>query len=122
MTRHPGIIPHPATLDLKPLEVPPLDGTLDAYEHALRAVLEGAELEHAHEIVEKFRTGAGPKLDAALRERAEALAAEGTNWLHEEWYSSYLTVREPLPLSTNVCFQLARPREHTSLGLSLIHI
>ena len=117
MTRHPGIIPHPATLDLKPLEVPPLDGTLDAYEHALRAVLEGAELEHAHEIVEKFRTGAGPKLDAALRERAEALAAEGTNWLHEEWYSSYLTVREPLPLSTNVCFQLARPREHTSLGL-----
>ena len=117
MTRHPGIIPHPATLDLKPLEVPPLDGTLDAYEHALRSVLEGAELEHAHEIVEKFRTGAGPKLDAALRERAEALAAEGTNWLHEEWYSSYLTVREPLPLSTNVCFQLARPREHPSLGL-----
>lgn len=116
MAEHPTIAPHPSTRDLKPLEVPPLDGTLDAYQHALAAVLDGAELEHAREVVEKFRTGAGPKLDAALRERAEKRAAQGTNWLHNEWYSGYLTVREPLTLSTNVAFQLALPLDQTPAG------
>lgn len=116
MAEHPTIAPHPSTRDLKPLEVPPLDGTLDAYQHALAAVLDGSELEHAREVVEKFRTGAGPKLDAALRERAEKRAAQGSNWLHNEWYSGYLTVREPLTLSTNVAFQLALPLEQTPAG------
>ncbi|WIK83846.1 choline/carnitine O-acyltransferase [Pseudoglutamicibacter albus] len=116
MAEHPTIAPHPSTRDLKPLEVPPLDGTLDAYQHALAAVLDGSELEHAREVVEKFRTGAGPKLDAALRERAEKRAAQGTNWLHNEWYSGYLTIREPLTLSTNVAFQLALPLKPTPTG------
>lgn len=116
MAEHPTIAPHPSTRDLKPLEVPPLDGTLDAYQHALAAVLDGSELEHAQEVVEHFRTGAGPRLDAALRERAEKRSAQGTNWLHNEWYSGYLTVREPLTLSTNVAFQLALPLEQTPAG------
>lgn len=116
MAEHPTIAPHPSTRDLKPLEVPPLDGTLDAYQHALAAVLDGPELEHAREVVEHFRTGAGPRLDAALRERAEKRSAQGTNWLHNEWYSGYLTVREPLTLSTNVAFQLALPLEQTPAG------
>lgn len=116
MAENPTIAPHPSTRDLKPLEVPPLDGTLDAYQHALAAVLDGLEFEHAQEVVENFRTGFGPKLDAALRERAETRAAHGTNWLHNEWYCGYLTVREPLPLSTNVAFQLALPLEPTPAG------
>lgn len=116
MAKNPTIAPHPSTRDLKPLEVPPLDGTLDAYQHALAAVLDGPELEHALAVVENFRTGAGPKLDAALRERAETRAADGTNWLHDEWYSGYLTVREPLTLSTNVAFQLALPLESSPSG------
>lgn len=116
MAKNPTIAPHPSTRDLKPLEVPPLDGTLDAYQHALAAVLDGPELEHALAVVENFRTGAGPKLDAALRERAETRAAHGTNWLHDEWYSGYLTVREPLTLSTNVAFQLALPLESSPSG------
>lgn len=116
MAEHPTIAPHPSTRDLKPLEVPFLDGTLDAYQHALAAVLDGPELEHALAVVEKFLTGAGPKLDAALRERAETRAAHGTNWLHDEWYSGYLTVREPLTLSTNVAFQLALPLESSPSG------
>lgn len=116
MPKNPTIAPHPSTRDLKPLEVPPLDGTLDAYQHALAAVLDGPELEHALAVVENFRTGSGPKLDAALRERAETRAAHGTNWLHDEWYSGYLTVREPLTLSTNVAFQLALPLESSPSG------
>lgn len=116
MAENPTIAPHPSTRDLKPLEVPPLDGTLDGYQHALAAVLDGPELEHALEVVENFRTGSGPKLDAALRERAETRAADGTNWLHNEWYSGYLTVRDPLTLSTNVAFQLALPLEPTPAG------
>lgn len=101
--------PHPATTDLKPLPVPPLNDTLDSYSHALTAVLSGGELEHAREVVENFRTGAGPQLDAALRERASEREAAGTNWLNDEWYSSYLTTRPPLTLSTNVGFQIALP-------------
>lgn len=101
--------PHPATTDLKPLPVPPLDDTLDAYTHALTAVLDGSELEHARGVVENFRTGAGQQLDQQLRERAAERETAGTNWLNDEWYSSYLTTRSPLPLSTNVGFQIALP-------------
>nr|WP_305086230.1 choline/carnitine O-acyltransferase [Corynebacterium sp. CCUG 65737] len=91
------------------MPVPPLDGTLDAYSHALEAVLDGSELEHAREVVESFRTGAGPRLDAQLRERAAQREAAGTNWLNDEWYSSYLSTRSPLTLASNVGFQIAFP-------------
>ncbi|WP_076598474.1 choline/carnitine O-acyltransferase [Corynebacterium appendicis] len=101
--------PHPATTDLKPLPVPPLDGTLDAYSHALEAVLDGSELVHARGVVESFRTGAGPRLDEQLRVRASQREAAGTNWLNDEWYSSYLTTRSPLTLASNVGFQIAFP-------------
>lgn len=77
--------PHPATTDLKPLPVPPLDDTLDAYSHALEAVLDRSELEHAREIVEAFRPGADPRLDEQLRGRASQREAAGTNWLNDEW-------------------------------------
>ncbi len=113
----PSIAPHPATTDLKSLPVPELDATLDAYLHALDAVLDGDKRAHARSIVEDFRSGVGPKLDAALRKRAAQRDAQGTNWLHDEWYSSYLTVREPLPLSTNVGFQIAFPNQGISTGL-----
>lgn len=49
------------------------------------------------------------RLDAKFRERARKREAEGTNWLHDEWLSGYLTVRDPLPLQTNVGFQNAMP-------------
>lgn len=110
-------IPHPATTDLKPLPVPPLDETLDAYSHALKAVLHGSELEHARAVAESFRTGAGPRLDAQLRERASEREAAGTNWLNDEWYSSYLTTRSPLTLASNVGFQLAFPGADGMSGL-----
>ena len=111
------IEPHPATTDLKPLPVPELDSSLDAYSHALEAVLEGAELERAKSIVENFRTGKGPDLDAKLRERAAEREEQGVNWLHNEWYSGYLTVREPLALTTNVGFQITMPDKDLPVGI-----
>lgn len=117
MAENATIAPHPSTIDLKVLEVPPLNDSLDAYSHALEAVLEGDELNQAKEIVENFRTGAGPDLDAKLRERATEREKAGTSWLHNEWYSGYLTVRDPLPLSTNVGFQIALPHEDLPLGM-----
>ncbi|WP_175935117.1 choline/carnitine O-acyltransferase [Corynebacterium sp. Marseille-P4321] len=111
------IAPHPATTDLKPLPVPPLDSSLDAYSHALEAVLSGEELERAKGIVEDFRTGKGPELDSQLRERAAEREEQGVNWLHNEWYSGYLTVREPLALSTNVGFQITMPGKDMPVGL-----
>lgn len=111
------IAPHPATTDLKPLPVPELDNSLDAYSHALEAVLEGDRLERAKGIVEDFRTGKGPELDAKLRERAAEREEQGVNWLHNEWYAGYLTVREPLALSTNVLFQIDLPDKDMPVGM-----
>lgn len=111
------IAPHPATTDLKPLSVPELDNSLDAYSHALEAVLEGDRLERAKGIVEDFRTGKGPELDAKLRERAAEREEQGVNWLHNEWYAGYLTVREPLALSTNVLFQIDLPDKDMPVGM-----
>lgn len=111
------IAPHPVTTDLKPLPVPELDNSLDAYSHALEAVLEGDRLERAKGIVEDFRTGKGPELDAKLRERAAEREEQGVNWLHNEWYAGYLTVREPLALSTNVLFQIDLPDKDMPVGM-----
>nr|WP_269208590.1 choline/carnitine O-acyltransferase [Corynebacterium aquatimens] len=102
------------------MPVPELDSTLDAYSHALTAVLSGEKLESAQKIVEDFRSGQGPQLDAKLRERAAEREAEGTNWLHDEWYAGYLTVREPLPLSTNVGFQLALDPSSETTGVDRV--
>ena len=109
------ICPHPDTRDLKPLPVPELAGTIEAYSHALEAVLESDDLARAQEITADFGATAGPRLDEALRERAAQRAAQGTNWLSDEWYSGYLTTRGPLQLTTNVGFQLNLPSEATGV-------
>lgn len=109
------ISPHPDTRDLKPLPVPELAGTIDAYTHALEAVLEGDELARAKEITVDFGATAGPRLDEKLRDRAAQREQEGTNWLSDEWYSGYLTTREPLQLTTNVGFQLQLPSQTSGL-------
>lgn len=109
------ISPHPDTRDLKPLPVPELAGTIEAYSHALEAMLEGDELARAQEITADFGATAGPRLDEALRERAAQREAQGTNWLSDEWYSGYLTTRGPLQLTTNVGFQLNLPSDATGL-------
>ncbi|WP_168167707.1 choline/carnitine O-acyltransferase [Corynebacterium sp. HMSC074A01] len=98
---------HPATADLKPLPLPPLEQTLAQYATALSAVLDDDERAHASRVIEDFSQSKGPLLDATLRDRATTREHEGTNWLHDEWYEGYLAVRGPLQLSTNVGFQLA---------------
>jgi len=60
------ITPHPETRDLKPLPVPDLNNTLEGYQHALEAVLDGPDLERAHEITADFAEEQGPRLDDAL--------------------------------------------------------
>lgn len=111
-----SLSPHPATVDLKPLPLPPLEQTLNEYSTALSAVLDAEQQAHASRVIEDFAQSQGPLLDATLRTRAASREQEGTNWLHDEWYEGYLTVREPLQLSTNVGFQLAPfPGEATGM-------
>ena len=112
---HVPITPHPETRDLKPLPVPEFAGTLEAYSHALEAVLDDEELQRAKKVTADFEATTGPRLDEALRERAAQREAEGTNWLSDEWYSSYLSNRGSLPLTTNVGFQLNLPSEASGL-------
>ena len=81
---------HPATADLKPLPLPPLEQTLSEYATALSAMLDEEERAHASRVIEDFAHSKGPLLDAALRKRAVSREAAGTNWLHDEWYEGYL--------------------------------
>ncbi|PXA76669.1 choline/carnitine O-acyltransferase [Auritidibacter sp. NML100628] len=107
------LTPHPATVDLKPLPLPHLDDTLDTLRHALRALLAGEEFAHAEKIIDSFRTRNGPILQSQLEQLASRAEATGTNWMSDYWYSSYLAVREPLMLASNVAFQIEIPSEKT---------
>ena len=53
----------------------------------------------------------GPALREALVARAEAEDAAGRNWMSEPWLQGYFAERRPLPLSTNVVFQVALGRD-----------
>ena len=68
-----------------------------------------------HEITADFAEEQGLLLDDALRTRAAQRESQGTNWLFDEWYSAYLTTRGPLPLTTNVGFQLSLPTGATGI-------
>lgn len=107
------LTPHPATVDLKPLPLPHLDDTLDTLRHALRALLAGEEFAHAEKIIDSFRTRNGPILQSQLEQLASRAEATGTNWMSDYWCSSYLAVREPLMLASNVAFQIEIPSEKT---------
>lgn len=93
-------------MSVKPLPVPPLEETLQRMLSAVEPLVDGAALERTRRDAEAFRTGEGPRLQAALEEFARAEDAEGRSWLSQEWLDGYLTVRTPLPLTTNVGFQI----------------
>lgn len=98
-------------MSIPPLPVPELDQTLERFLGAAEALLEPAELEPAEletarQQAEALREHDGPRLQAMLRDFAAQEEAQGRSWLSRPWLDSYLAVRDPLPLSTSVGFQI----------------
>lgn len=89
---------------MKPLPVPALDDTLERTLSCVDAVIDDAA--PTRRLAHDFAVGAGPRIQAALEDYAAERAAAGSSWLAGRWLDGYLTTREPLPLSSNVCFQI----------------
>ncbi|WP_058753869.1 choline/carnitine O-acyltransferase, partial [Rothia kristinae] len=90
----------------KPLPVPPLEHTVEAVVRAVGAVVDAPTLRATEAAARAFLAGPGPALQERLRQRATREASAGRSWLSAWWLRDYLAVREPLPLSTNVAFQI----------------
>lgn len=106
-----------------PLPVPDLDATLSRLETVVSAVADAPTLAATRAAVESFRTGAGPGLQRRLLDYAGERAAAGSSWLAEGWLHDYLDVRDPLPLATNVGFQVRLDSPATGLdrAADLVH-
>ncbi|MBE8528475.1 choline/carnitine O-acyltransferase, partial [Amycolatopsis sp. H6(2020)] len=70
------------------------------------AVVDAPTLHATEAAARAFLAGPGPALQERLRRRAGREDAAGRSWLSAWWLRDYLAVREPLPLSTNVAFQI----------------
>lgn len=100
---------------MKPLPVPPLRQTLDRYLEAVEPLLTDDELATTRAAVEQFATGEGPAAQAALEQLAAKEDALGRSWLSEAWLEGYNATRDPLPLVSNVGFEVVIPGAGTGL-------
>lgn len=89
------------------LPVPELTDTLQRYLETVRPFLTDEEFARTTEVVEDFEANDGPKAQEALLRRADEQNEAGASWLTELWLATYLGGRTPLPLTSNVGFQLA---------------
>ncbi|WP_448852633.1 choline/carnitine O-acyltransferase [Corynebacterium sp. 335C] len=91
----------------KPLPVPELADTADRVVRAVSAVADDATTRATRAAFDAFiaEDGEGPALQERLLDFAAERAANGSSWLAGRWLQDYLTVRTPLPLTTNVGFR-----------------
>lgn len=97
------------------LPVPDLHQTLQGYLDVVAPLLDEDELATTRSTVEDFARDDGPACQEALLAHAEAKNAHGDSWLTEDWLSGYLTGRDPLPLLSNVGFQITWPSDLTGI-------
>lgn len=102
----PSAHPHPALKHLPVAETAPV---LDRLVRMVAAV-RPQEVEEVRALADRLLAGQGPALREALVARAEAEDAAGRNWMSGPWLQGYFAERRPLPLSTNVVFQVALGR------------
>lgn len=94
---------------MKLLPVPPLPQTLAIYVETVAVLQTESEQAATRAAVEAFAADAGPhcqrELDGFAREANDA----GSSWLWDAWLTGYHTTRPPLPLTSNVGFEIAMP-------------
>ncbi|MGI8948359.1 MAG: choline/carnitine O-acyltransferase [Ornithinimicrobium sp.] len=91
------------------LPVPPLAQTLQKYLAAVSPLLSPLERQRTEQAVVRTLEGDGPACQAELEAFAETENAQGRSWLSAAWSRGYLAVRTPLPLTSNVGFQIRVP-------------
>ena len=96
---------------MQPLPVPSLDQTLTTYLTAVRPLVSDEQFAVTTRLVTQFQETDGALLQEQLLAKAERTAAAGSNWFAQDWEDLYLSERAPLPLSTNVAFELMVPGE-----------
>lgn len=85
---------------------PDLHETAERYLAWVRPLLDDAAYANSEAVVRAFVDGDGKQLQADLQAFAEQQAAQGKSWLIDDWLDAYLSVRDPLPLSTSAGFRL----------------
>lgn len=98
---------HPALKHLPVAETAPVLDRLVRMVAAVRPQDAG----EVRALADRLLAEDGPALREALVARAEAEDAAGRNWMSVPWLQGYLAERRPLPLSTNVVFQVALGRD-----------
>lgn len=93
-------------MSMAPLPVPPLDASLERFLRTVSAIAGPGAEAAARADVERFRRGGAQRLQRELERFAESEHEAGRSWLSEEWSREYLRVREPLPLASNVAYEL----------------
>lgn len=91
---------------IKSLPVPDLSNTLERFLRTVEPLLDEETQAGTAALVEAFAASEGPELQEALLSFAERENAGGRNWLSRTWLAGYLEGRDPLPLSSNVGFQV----------------
>lgn len=101
---------------LPPLPVPPLSETITQYLEAA-AVLQTPN-EHAQtvSVAQEFLSDTGPRCQRKLEKHAREQERHSKSWLTDFWLTTYLDVRAPLQLATNVAFQITWPEEPTGIA------
>lgn len=91
----------------------PVAETADVMDRLVRmvAAVRPQEVEEVRALADRLLAGQGPALRERLVVRAEAEDAAGRNWMSGPWLQGYFAERRPLPLSTNVVFQVALGRD-----------
>ncbi|MDO5058748.1 MAG: choline/carnitine O-acyltransferase [Neisseria sp.] len=84
------------------LPVPSLDGTLTRYLSHIRPLLDDAAYAEAEAAAHRFWQQQAPAFQTALQARADERPE--SSWLIDTWLDSYLAIRAPLPLASNVGF------------------
>ncbi|KPN70938.1 choline/carnitine O-acyltransferase [Neisseria sp. 83E34] len=85
------------------LPVPDLAETCERYLKQVRPLLSDEAYEKTAATTRYFKSRKGKELQAALQQFADE--AE-TSWLIDAWLESYLRIRTPLPLASNVGFAI----------------
>lgn len=94
--------------DLPRLPIPTLDETLDKLPKVLSALQTPEQQDETMAIVEEFRTGEGPRLQALLEKYEEEGVASGSigSYVEEFWNDSYLAPDQSVVLNLNPFFVL----------------
>lgn len=97
------------------LPVPELSATLERYLTSVGPLVDEPTLAATAVKVATFAAVDGPRLQEALLDFAGRRNASGRSWLSQAWLDGYLDTREPLPVSSNVGFQIRVDSERTGV-------